>query len=39
MHKALAVDPEKDPSNRLVTLMAQARARWQLDHVDLLFAK
>lgn len=39
MHKALAVDPEKDPSNRLVILMAQTRAQWQLDHIDALFAK
>jgi predicted anti-sigma-YlaC factor YlaD len=39
MHKALAVDPEKDPSNRLVILMSQARAQFQLDHIDALFAK
>ena len=39
MRKAIATDPEKDPSNRLVILMAQARARWQLDHIDALFAK
>jgi len=39
MHKALAVDPEKDPSNRLVILMAKARAQWELDHIDTLFAK
>jgi hypothetical protein len=39
MHKALAVDPEKDKSNRLVIMMAQARAQWQLDHIDALFSK
>ena len=39
MHKALAVDPEKDPSNRLVTRLTQARAQLQLDHIDSLFAK
>lgn len=39
MHKALAVDPEKDPSNRLVILLTQARAKVQLDHVDSLFVK
>lgn len=39
MRRALAVDPEKDPSNRLVILLTQARAKVQLDHVDSLFVK
>jgi predicted anti-sigma-YlaC factor YlaD len=39
MDQALAVDPEKDPSNRLVILLTQKRAKVQLDHIDTLFAK
>ena len=39
MNQALAIDPEKDPGNRLVILLAQKRARVQLDHIDTLFAK
>jgi len=37
--QALAIDPEKDPSNRLVTLVMQRRARALLDQIDALFAK
>jgi len=36
---ALAIDPEKDPSNRLVTLVQQRRARALLDHIDTMFTK
>lgn len=36
---ALAIDPEKDPSNRLVILITQRRARVLLDRVDELFSK
>jgi predicted anti-sigma-YlaC factor YlaD len=39
MNQALAIDPDAVPSNRLVTLVAQRRARALLDHVDALFAK
>ena len=39
MKEALAIDPEKDPSNRLVTLIAQRRARALLDHADAVFSK
>lgn len=39
MKDALAIDPEKDPSNRLVTLITQRRARALLDRMDTLFAK
>jgi predicted anti-sigma-YlaC factor YlaD len=39
LRDALAIDPEKDPSNRLVTLITQARARALLDHIDTLFLK
>jgi hypothetical protein len=37
MEQALAIDPEKDPSHRLVTLMTQRRARVLLDRIDDLF--
>jgi predicted anti-sigma-YlaC factor YlaD len=36
---ALAIDPEKDPANRLVTLVTQKRARALLDHADEKFLK
>ena len=37
MEQALAIDPEKDPSHRLVILVTQRRARVLLDRVDDLF--
>lgn len=37
--EALAIDPEKDPSNRLVTLVYQRRARVLLDRIDEKFSK
>jgi len=39
LKKALAVDPEQDPHNRLVTLVQQRRARALLDHIDTMFTK
>ena len=39
LKEALAIDPEKDPSNRLVTLVTQRRARVLLDRIDEKFAK
>ena len=39
LKQALAVDPEKDPSTRLVTLVQQRRARALLDHIDTLILK
>jgi hypothetical protein len=39
LHKALAIDPAKDPSNRLANLIAQRRARALLDQEDAHFAK
>ena len=39
LKQALAVDPEKDPSTRLVTLVQQRRAKALLDHIDTLFLK
>jgi len=37
LEKALAVDPDADPDNRLANLAAQRRARWLLNHIDELF--
>ena len=37
MEQALAIDPEKDPSRRLVTLITQRRARVLLDRIDDFF--
>src|SRR5205823_15073689 len=39
LKQALAIDPEKDPSNRLVTLVQQRRAQALLDHIDTMFTK
>jgi len=37
LEKALALDPDADPDNRLATLVAQRRARWLLKHINELF--
>jgi hypothetical protein len=37
MEQALAIDPERDPSHRLVILITQRRARLLLERVDDLF--
>ncbi len=34
VQKALAVDPNHFPENRLVVLLAHRRARWLLERVD-----
>jgi predicted anti-sigma-YlaC factor YlaD len=39
LKQALAVDPEKEPSTRLVTLVQQRRARALLDQIETRFAK
>ena len=39
LQAALAIDPEKDPSMRLVTLVQQRRARALLDHIDTMFTR
>jgi predicted anti-sigma-YlaC factor YlaD len=39
LQTALAIDPEKDPSVRLVTLVQQRRARALLEHIDTMFTK
>jgi predicted anti-sigma-YlaC factor YlaD len=39
LEAALAIDPDKDPSVRLVTLVQQRRARALLDHIETMFAK
>ena len=37
LETAVAIDPDTEPSNRLLNLVAQRRARSLLDHVDDLF--
>jgi hypothetical protein len=37
IEQAIAIDPDKDPSHRLVTLVTQKRAKHLLEHVDDLF--
>jgi predicted anti-sigma-YlaC factor YlaD len=37
MAQALAVDPDADPDNRLLNLIAQRRAQWLLERIDELF--
>jgi predicted anti-sigma-YlaC factor YlaD len=39
LNEALAIDPLKDPSTQLVTLIAQRRARALLDNIETKFAK
>jgi predicted anti-sigma-YlaC factor YlaD len=39
LNEALAIDPEKDPATRLVTLITQRRARALLDNIDVKFSK
>lgn len=39
LQKALAVDPNKNPSSRLATLITQRRARALLDQIDARFAQ
>lgn len=39
LKQALAIDPEKDPSTRLITLVQQRRARALLDQIDTRFTK
>ncbi|HTM24237.1 MAG TPA: TRAP transporter TatT component family protein [Vicinamibacterales bacterium] len=39
LKEALAIDPQKDPSSQLVTLVQQRRARALLDHIDTMFTK
>jgi predicted anti-sigma-YlaC factor YlaD len=39
LKQALDIDPEKDPGNRLATLIQQRRARALRDHIDTLFTK
>ena len=37
LHKALAIDPDAQPTSRLVNLILQRRARWLLGRADDLF--
>ncbi|MBN2346279.1 MAG: TRAP transporter TatT component family protein [Candidatus Aminicenantes bacterium] len=34
LHQALAIDPEKNPENRLLAILNQRKTRWLLEHVD-----
>lgn len=34
LNRALAINPDADPANRLVNLIMQRRARWLLAHMD-----
>jgi len=34
LERALAIDPDQQPRNRLATLVSQRRARWLLDRID-----
>ncbi len=34
LDKALAIDPEQTPENRLVNVLNQRKARWLLEHID-----
>ena len=37
LEKALAIDVDADPANRLANILAQRRARWLLSHINKLF--
>ena len=37
LETAIAIDPDEEPSNRLLNVIAQKRARVLLDHIDDLF--
>ena len=39
LNQALAIDPDRDPSSRLVTLITQRRARALLDQIDARFSQ
>ena len=39
LKKALAIDPDADPENRLLNLVMQRRARWLLNRTDELFVE
>jgi predicted anti-sigma-YlaC factor YlaD len=34
LERALAIDPDQQPRDRLATLVSQRRARWLLDRID-----
>ena len=39
LNQAIAIDPEKNPSMRLITILQQRRAKALLEQIDTLFAK
>jgi len=39
LNKALAIDPEANPENRLVNTLNQRKARWLLEHAEDFFVE
>ena len=39
LRQAVAIDPENDPTNRLITILSRRRAQVLLDHIDDLIPK
>lgn len=39
LNRALAIDPEADPENRLVNVLNQRKAQWLLEHADDFFVE
>jgi hypothetical protein len=39
LKQAIAIDPEKDPANRLPTILTRQRAQFLLDHIDDIILK
>ncbi|MEW5815673.1 MAG: TRAP transporter TatT component family protein [Spirochaetota bacterium] len=37
LHKALSIDPDKNPETRLVNIINQRKARWYLEHINDIF--
>jgi len=34
LNKALAIDPDSNPENRLANILSMRKARWMLDHIE-----
>ena len=39
IQKALDIDPDKDPANRLVAILGKQRAQLLMDHIDEIVPK
>jgi predicted anti-sigma-YlaC factor YlaD len=37
LNKALEIDPDADPDNRLLTIISQEKAQWYLEHKEDFF--